>query len=265
MSDSAKQGRLMLLASSAAALQPYLAAADKLQVLTACGVEAAEAAPDMLPLRFARRESALEVVQYSLDHPLAAIVAADEPATPTCARAASMMGLHWHTPKAADICLDKFAVRQKLSNSGFNSPVLGDAPAGRDLTVAALLDGGRLRVLGAVDVHHRDTEGAESGRNKNLRDLSASVLNVGVTDVARAALETGLRAARSLGLIHGPLALRLRLVGQQVWIIDVAAAIPLALGDILHFRIPLVDEDVSLAEVITRHALGVDVSRIYRR
>ncbi|MFB3812569.1 MAG: hypothetical protein ACE14L_00535 [Terriglobales bacterium] len=241
MSDKPIQGRLLLLGATAEVLEPYLRAAEKLAVATVCGVEAANASGDALPLVFAQRDSALAIVQYALEHPLAGMVAADEQSAPSCARAASMIGLRAHPPKAADACLEKFALRQKLSNAGFRSPLLGDAPAGRDIAVAALLDGGRMRVLGTIE------------------DREVAV------DVRRRALELGLRAARSVGLFHGPLWLKLRLAGEETWIIDIAAAIPVQAAAPLQFKIPLVDEEVSLAEVIVRHALGVDVTRVCRK
>jgi hypothetical protein len=53
--------------------------------------------------------------------------------------------------------------------------------------------------------------------------------------------------------------------GEEVWILDLAPAIPLGKLSVLQFRIPLVDEEVSLAEFILRHALGMDISRVYRK
>ena len=73
------------------------------------------------------------------------------------------------------------------------------------------------------------------------------------------------RAVQALGLHHGPLHAELRINREGVWVIEVAAR---PIGGLcsraLHFRIPLVDDNVSLEELLIRLALGQDVSRIYR-
>jgi biotin carboxylase len=73
------------------------------------------------------------------------------------------------------------------------------------------------------------------------------------------------RAVQALGLYHGPLHAELRINRKGVWVMEVAAR---PIGGLcsraLHFRIPLVDYDVSLEELLIRLALGQDVSRIYR-
>jgi hypothetical protein len=152
-----------------------------------------------------------------------------------------MMGLRGNPPKAADACLDKFALRQMLSNAGLRTPLLGDAPPGRELGVAAILDGSRMRVLGVV----------EDARS--------------VSDTPRSALECIPRAARAVGLSCGPIWAHLRVAGEETWFLDLGPSIPPRDAEALQFRIPLVDEDVSLAEVILRHALGMDLARVYRK
>jgi len=73
------------------------------------------------------------------------------------------------------------------------------------------------------------------------------------------------RAVQALGLHHGPLHAELRINREGVWVIEVAAR---PIGGLcsraLQFRIPLVDDNVSLEELLIRLALGQDVSRIYR-
>ena len=75
-------------------------------------------------------------------------------------------------------------------------------------------------------------------------------------------------AVQALGLYHGPLHAEMRISGakepaSEIWVMEVAAR---PIGGIcskaLRFRIPLVDERVSLEEVLIRLALGTDVSRI---
>jgi hypothetical protein len=268
MAEAPIRGQVMLLSSTRDTLTPYIIAAKKLGVECVRGIEAGEenrneaagksdALPGpfaahadgadetegarLLPLRFAQRESALQIVQYAMEHPLAAVVAADEYCAPTCARASSMMGLPSNPPKAADLCLDKFALRQRLSNAGLRTPLLGEPPTGRDVTVAAVLSGGKMRVLGAA-------EGGQARAN-----------------VSEAPLNTMWHAIRAVSLSHGPVSASLRLAGEQTWILDIVPAIPRQISELLRFKIPLVDEDVSLAEVILRHTLGLNIARIYRK
>jgi hypothetical protein len=84
------------------------------------------------------------------------------------------------------------------------------------------------------------------------------------SEVPRWHLETALRAARDAGLTHGPLWMQLRIAAEKLWITDLAPAIRASDMNALRFRIPLVDEEISVAEVILRHALGIDLSRIKR-
>ncbi len=237
MPDTVIRGAVLLLAANVDNLAGYRRAAEKLHVAHALGTADAinEAA---LHLRFEQRESALEIVQYSSDHPLAAIVAVDAAAAPSAMRAASMIGMRCHAPRAADACLEPFSLRQKLGNAGLRTPVLGDAPPGADLALAAIIEAGKMRVLGLL--------GAELSKPQQ-----------------RTALEAVLRAARVIGLSHGPLSAHLRVAGTEVWVLDLAAVVTRDLRDQLRFRIPLVDEDVSLEEVVLRHALGLDIKRIY--
>jgi hypothetical protein len=247
VTDAPILGQLLLLSSTCAAAVPYVTAAEKLGVSWLLGTEPDDVISNStilqatMSLHFAQRDAVLDVVQYAMEHPLAAIVAIDERCAPCRARSASMIGMPGNPPKAADACLDKFALRQKLSNAGLRTPVLGDAPAGRDLHLAAILNGGRMRVLGVV----------ENG--------------IAVSDAPRTVMEAVARAARTVELSVGPLWAHLRVAGEEAWILDLAPAIPLDKLSVLQFRIPLVDEEVSLPEFILRHALGMDISRVYRK
>jgi hypothetical protein len=247
VTDAPILGQLLLLSSTRAAAVPYVTAAEKLGVSWLLGAEPDDATSDSttlqttMSLHFAQRDAVLDVVQYAMEHPLAAVVALDERCAPCRARSASMMGMPGNPPKAADACLDKFALRQKLSNVGLRTPVLGDAPAGRDLQLAAILDGSRMRVLGVIDE------------------------NLALSEAPRPALEAVARAARTVGLSYGPLWAQLRLSGEEVWLLDLAPALPIDHFNNLQFRIPLVDEEISLPEFILRHALSMDISRVYSK
>jgi biotin carboxylase len=73
------------------------------------------------------------------------------------------------------------------------------------------------------------------------------------------------RAVGALGLYHGPLHAELRINSAGVWVLEIAArSIGGLCSKALRFRIPLVDENVSLEELLIRLALGMDVSRVFR-
>jgi hypothetical protein len=182
-------------------------------------------------------------------------------------RAASMLGMRCHAPKGADACLDKFSLRQKLSNAGLRTPLLGEAPAGEDVAVAAIIDSGKMRVLGML------RGSVPSGRvgdppphvpTGRVGDPPPHTPTGRVGDPPpHVCFEAVLRAARVVGLNHGPVSAEVRVVDSEVWVLDLEAVIPKRLSERLRFRIPLVDEDVSLEEVVLRHALGLDIRRIY--
>jgi hypothetical protein len=272
MPDTPIQGRVLILATRTAGAEPYLAAARKLRLSYVLATEqsgdeqkhaairAQTTGPDdgdekvseitpALQLRFAQRESALEIVQYAMEHPLAAIVATDDRTSPACARVASMLGLRWHPPRAADLCLDLLALQHRLSAAGFTTPLLGESPSGQDFAVAAILDGGKMRVLGNLK--------CTPGRPQESPPESV--------EAPKAVHGTVLRAARETGLSHGPVSARVCLADEKIWILQLGAAISAECVDHLHFHIPLVDEDVSLAEVVVRHTVGMDISRIYAK
>ncbi len=243
MSDQPILGRLLILSTTYSAARPYLEAARRLNVSVILGLDesaganplpAPELVPQMLRLQLATRDSALAIAQFAFDDPLVAVLAADERSAPSAARAASILGLAGHAPKACDACLEKFSLMQKLANAGLPVPLLGGASAPA-AEVIALLDEGKMRVLG-------------------VRSGPAAV------DLPRPALENVWRAARLLR--HGPLYARVSLTGENQ-LLDISASIPEPFLETLRFKIPLVEEDLSLAEVITRHTLKLDISRVH--
>jgi hypothetical protein len=234
---------LLILATNSAAAKPYAAAANKLGAQFLLGLEVIPSASreiaGVLPLQFGQREAALEIVEHALKTPIAAIVAADERAAPACARASSMMGFKWHSPRAADLCLDQAALLHGLRSTGFNVPSLAQHSHRDEIGVAAIFDRGKMRVVGALD----------------RKDASAAAL-------LKPRLESLLAAARKVGFSHGPLWASLHGADETATIYGLSPVIPAEHHAALQFRIPLVDESVSLAEVIVRHALGMDISRI---
>jgi hypothetical protein len=192
----------------------------------------------VLPLQFAQREAALEIVEQALKAPISAIIAADSHDTPACARASSMMGLKWHSPRAADACLNQAALLEQLRTAGFAVWLPDGIIEGDTVALAAILDHGKMRVLGTSD---------RSGGSR-------------ATPVPKPMLETVLRAAQLIGCSHGPLWASLHIAEEAICGLSLAA--PQELEGALRFRIPLVDDSVSLAEVIVRHTLGLDISRV---
>jgi len=231
--------RILILSTRTVDAEPYTRAADKLGLIVVLGTEDGEE-PSLRP-RFAQRESALEILQYALQYPLSAVVAADGAAAPTCARAASMIGLKWHSPRAADMCADKTALYLKLTLAGLFTPKPAEAPNACELGIAAILQDATLRVLSAV------------------------ALGSPLPEVPKNVFQTVLMAAREIRLSHGPVFARVCVADQSISVLDLAAIIPADYGQQLTFRIPLVDDNIFLAEVVVRHALGMDISRIYRR
>ena len=231
--------RILILSTRGTDAEPYVEAANKLGLTAVLGTE--DGAEPALRLCFAQRESALEVLQYALEYPLSAVLAVDEAATPTCARAASMMGLRWHSPRAADTCTDKTALRQKLTVAGLFAPAQVGVPDAREFGIAAILEAGKLRVLGAV-----------------------ALGSAAPAEAPKKVFEAALLAVREIGLSQGPVSARIGVVHENISILDAAAIIWADYGQQLTFRIPLVDDNISLAEVVVRHALGMDISRIHR-
>jgi biotin carboxylase len=131
---------------------------------------------------------------------------------------------------------------------------------GVEIAVEALMDRGRLRILAIFD----KPDPLTGPYFEETIYVTPSRLP-GHTQQQVA--QTLAAAVRALGLYHGPLHAELRISGSdashEVWVMEVAAR---PIGGLcsmaLRFRIPLVDENVSLEEALIRLALGADVSRI---
>lgn len=77
-------------------------------------------------------------------------------------------------------------------------------------------------------------------------------------ETQQALMDAARSAIRALGLTHGPLHAELRMKGGEAWVLEVAAR---PIGG-LCARTLRFDDDMSLEELILRHALGEDVSRV---
>jgi hypothetical protein len=129
---------------------------------------------------------------------------------------------------------------------------------GAEIAVEGIVDRGRLRILAIFDKpdplvgpFFEETIYATPSR------LAA--------ETQQHVIQTLGRAVQALGLYHGPLHAELRINREGVWVMEVAAR---SIGGLcsraLRFRIPQVDDNVSLEELLIRLALGLDVSRICR-
>jgi hypothetical protein len=121
-------------------------------------------------------------------------------------------------------------LEERIEQAGFNS-------------IVGVMTLGTLRVLGII----------ESGREWRPLTRLSSETQQRLAEILRAIVKT-------LGLRHGPLFVELTAHRE---VAKVSAAIPAACAALLRFRIPLVDEDVSLEELLVRNALGMDIARVY--
>jgi formate-dependent phosphoribosylglycinamide formyltransferase (GAR transformylase) len=129
---------------------------------------------------------------------------------------------------------------------------------GAEIAVEGIVDRGRLRILAIFD----KPDPLVGPYFEETIYVTPSRL---AAETQQHVIQTLGRAVQALGLYHGPLHAELRINRGGVWVMEVAAR---PIGGLcsraLHFRVPLVDDNVSLEELLIRLALGLDVSRIYR-
>ena len=244
--------RLLLLACDTRQVSEFVAAADKLGLEIVFGSEE-PGAP--LELRFSQRDSALRIVEYAMDYPLAGIIAVDDAAAAVAGRAGSMLGLPYHPPRAGDALGDKERLQLRLEAAGLATPnVSAGDTAYATIGVMTL---GTLRVFAILNA---------AAPGATLPRLDSILLN-GITDTLRTVI-------RTVGLRHGPVYVELAAAPADperpekpagLAVRSVSAAIHAGYARSLSFRIPLVDENISLEELLIRNALGMDISRIFRK
>ncbi len=224
--------------------QAFLDAAAKLQLEVVFGSECPQELPPQfresaLPLRFDDRDSILRIVEYAMQHPLAAMVSVGDAPLSIASRAASMLGLPCHPPHAADAMADSDRLR-----------AAGIVPSATTaVTADALVDGGKLRVFALFD-WDEDIAVTPTRRPPELQIAMVKKLQ---------------SAVQSLGLRHGPLHAHIALRdGEPVLSSLAARAIRAPASRALRFRIPLIAAEMSLEEFVVRLALGNDLSRIFR-
>jgi hypothetical protein len=235
--------RILLLTSSARDLDTYIAAAEKLSLVAVVGSPPTVRLPPLLretalDLDFSTRDSVLKIVTETQDDPVAAIVSIDEAPTPIAARAASMMGLACHPPKAADACLEHDTLHRVLADAGV--PV---SSSQHSQVIAVLVNDRKLRVCVST-----------VGSLKQAMTTPATP----VTEVLAA-------ACRALDLRHGPAHFEVS-ADTDVWsIASISLAATHPFTELVRFKIPLVDDDISWPEAVIRNALGLDISRLHAR
>ncbi len=228
--------RVLLLATSAAGHEAFAAAAAKLGLELISGTEEGEGG---LTLDFNTRDSALQIVQYAMDCPLAAIVVGDERPLPVAARAASMLGLPFHPPKTGDVLRDRKRLEVRLNAAGLELADMGK----RGIELAGVMTERKLRVLGLFD-QRRVIASLHAEARERVPDLLRSLI-------------------KSLSLTNGPV--YVAATSDLLAVTNVSPVVPQELASALRFRIPLVDDDISWQELLIRHALGMDISRAYRK
>ncbi len=128
-SQESKQKRLLLLCTTTGyQTRAFVEAAEKLGLEVAFGSDRCRKLDDpwqdgALPLRFENpSEAARSVVDYARSHPIDALAALGDRATPTAALACRELGLAYNSPEAAEACRDKYRSRLRLEAAGLKVP-----------------------------------------------------------------------------------------------------------------------------------------------
>jgi hypothetical protein len=235
--------RILVLSHTAVDAERFKAVTDKLalELLLACSDESAP-----MRLDFDARDSALRVVEFAHEQPLAAVIPVQDAAAPVAARACNMLGLPFHTPRAADACKDKVLLKRRLVAQQLASETDALSPETSDmLHLTCIMSESRLRVLVVSDA---------TGRRSPLSEIRADI-----RERVIGALRTIVGA---LGLKHGPVHVQLA-AGSTPCVRDVSLGATTGDTAGMLFRIPLVEQDMSFEEVVVRNALGLDIGRIY--
>jgi biotin carboxylase len=129
---------------------------------------------------------------------------------------------------------------------------------GDEIAVEGVVDRGRLRILAIFD----KPDPLVGPFFEETIYVTPSRLGA---ETEQHVLETLERAVEALGLYHGPLHAELRINRDGIYVMEVAAR---PIGGLcsraLRFRIPMVDDNISLEELLIRLALGNDISEIRR-
>ncbi len=134
---------LLLLSRTSYRAEAFVAAAHRLHVDITVGSNHRQALADLTPgsaLTLGVEDidrSVTAIVRFASDHPLAAIVAAEDDFVPVAAAASETLGLTHHPPEAVRAARNKAVMRQQLAAAGFPSPWFHVASVEDDAEAAA--------------------------------------------------------------------------------------------------------------------------------
>ncbi len=124
---------------------------------------------------------------------------------------------------------------------------------GREVALEGILDKGRLRLLALFD----KPDPLDGPYFEETIYVTPSRLE---PEVQAGVLEAAERAARALGLVHGPIHAELRVGSAGPWVLEVAAR---SIGGLCS-RVLRFGTGISLEELIIRHAFGMDIGPFHR-
>ena len=125
---STQKHLLILCATTGYQTQAFAEAARKLGLKVVFGTDRCHVLEDpwqdgALPLRFEHGEQcAREIVDFSRNTPIDAVVALGDRPTAAAARACQALGLPYHPVGAVDVCRDKYRSRERLRAGGLRVP-----------------------------------------------------------------------------------------------------------------------------------------------
>jgi biotin carboxylase len=124
---------------------------------------------------------------------------------------------------------------------------------GREVALEGILDRGRLRLLALFD----KPDPLDGPFFEETIYVTPSRLG---QEVQAQILQATERAARALGLVHGPIHAELRVNRAGPWVLEVAAR---SIGGLCS-RVLRFGTGISLEELIIRHAFGMDIGPFHR-
>src|SRR5438270_1410136 len=138
-SEHEKKRVILLMSPATYRAGAFLSAAKRLNLEVVVGIDLPETLTEYwhvpLGVDFVNPEASVQtIVEFALEHPLAAILSVDDSATELAARASAALGLPCNAPKAAEAARDKLLMRTLMSAGGapcpfFRSFSLDDDPA----------------------------------------------------------------------------------------------------------------------------------------
>jgi biotin carboxylase len=145
------------------------------------------------------------------------------------------------------------AVARSAGRAGGSELLVEDYVPGREVAVEGLVTDGQLGVLAVFD----KPDPLEGPTFEETIYVTPSRLS---SAEARLAEQRTQEVVRAIGLTHGPIHAELRLNPGGAWLVEIA---PRSIGGLCSHTLRF-GPGASLEEIIVRHALGEDVSRLSR-